>query len=208
MAARPVPRSLDPKKMPGQSRSEATVAAVLEAAARILESKGFAGYTTNAVARRAGVSIGSLYQYFPSKDAITKALIVRSLNELLSEVDAIDAETSGRAGLQRLIAVAVAYQLRRPELARLLDQEERRLPVDEEIKRVGGRLALSVRRCLDAPDMAAPRSPFAAEDLLAIMKGVVDAAGERGESDADALVARVSRAVFGYLENTSGQTPA
>ncbi len=205
-APRTAPDSLDPKKTPGQSRSAATVAAVLEAAARILESKGFAGYTTNAVARRVGVSIGSLYQYFPSKDAITKALIVWELNELVAEVAAIDAEASGREGLQRLIAVAVAYQLRRPVLARLLDQEERRLPVDEEIKRVGEQLALSVRRCLDAPDLAAPRPAFAAEDLLAIVKGVVDAAGERGEGDAAALVTRVRRAVFGYLENTSGQT--
>ena len=49
----------------------------MEAAARILEERGLEGYTTNAVAERAGFSIGSLYQYFPNKDAITIALIQR-----------------------------------------------------------------------------------------------------------------------------------
>ncbi len=176
---------------------------MLEAAARILETKGFDGYTTNAVARRAGVSIGSLYQYFPSKDAITKALIIRETAELLAEVAAIDAEATGRAGLERLIAVAVAHQLQRPALARLLDLEERRLPVDVEMRSVGARLTSAFQGCLAAPDMAAiPRTPFAAEDLLAIVKGLVDAAGERRECDSAGLIVRVSRAVFGYLECT------
>ena len=201
MPTRTTARPLDPRKTPAQTRSAATVAAVLEAAARILETQGFDGYTTNAVARRAGVSIGSLYQYFPSKDAITKALIIRETAGLLAEVAAIDAEASGRAGLERLIAVAVAYQLQRPALARLLDLEERRLPVGVEMRSVGAQLTSAFQGCLAAPDMAAmPRTPFAAEDLLAIVKGLVDAAGERRECDSARLLARVSRAVFGYLE--------
>ena len=70
------PGALEPRKAPAQARSTATVAAILEAAARILETDGLAGYSTNAIARRAGVSVGSLYQYFPGKDAITRALIL------------------------------------------------------------------------------------------------------------------------------------
>ncbi|MDC0709123.1 helix-turn-helix domain containing protein [Stigmatella sp. ncwal1] len=202
MAARPPAHTLDPRKTPGQKRSAATVAAVLEAAARILETEGLEGYTTNAVAQHAGVSIGSLYQYFSSKDAITKALMIRETAALLADVAVIDVEAGGRAGLQRLIEVAVAYQFRRPALARLLDLEERRLPVDQEMQRVGEQLARTLQRCLDAPDMAAmSHSPFAAGDLLAIMKGLVDAAGDRGERDNATLVARVHRAVFGYLEH-------
>ncbi|WP_257459529.1 TetR/AcrR family transcriptional regulator [Archangium lipolyticum] len=204
MAARTAPHTLNPRKKPSQTRSAATVAAVLEAAARILETEGFEGYTTNAVARRAGISIGSLYQYFPSKDAITKALMLRETTTLLADVAAIDAGASGRAGLQRLIEVAVAYQFQRPTLARLLDVEERRLPVGEEVQRIGEQLTLTVQRCLDAPDMAGTfRAPFVASDLLAIVKGLVDSAGDRGERDDATLVARVSRAVFGYLEHVS-----
>ncbi|WNG48174.1 TetR/AcrR family transcriptional regulator [Archangium minus] len=204
MAPRTTPPTLDPRKKPRQSRSAATVAAVLEAAARILETEGFEAYTTNAVARRAGISIGSLYQYFPSKDAITKALMLRETAQLLEDVAAINVKAGGRAGLQRLIKVAVAYQLQRPALARLLDVEERRLPVGEEVQRIGEQLALTVQRCLDAPDMAGTfRAPFVASDLLAIVKGLVDSAGDRGEHDDVLLAARVSRAVFGYLEHGS-----
>ncbi len=99
------------------------VEAIVEAAARILEEEGFLGYTTNAVARRAGVSVGSLYQYFPGRDAITRALILRETSALLADADAVAAEPTGRAGLERLIGAAVAHQLRRPVLARLLDIE-------------------------------------------------------------------------------------
>jgi len=63
-----------------QSRSKATVDAILEAAARILAEDGWAGVNTNAIAARAGVSIGSVYEYFPNKHAILDAIIDRHLS--------------------------------------------------------------------------------------------------------------------------------
>lgn len=51
------------------------LATLLEAAAQVLEAKGLEGFNTNAVAERAGVSIGSLYQYFPSKDALHDQMV-------------------------------------------------------------------------------------------------------------------------------------
>ncbi len=74
-------RRLEPRKLPKQARSEATVDAILEAAAQIFEREGYAAGTTNRIAERAGVSIGSLYQYFPNKDAILLALVHRHLAE-------------------------------------------------------------------------------------------------------------------------------
>jgi len=59
---------------PRQRRSRATVDAILEAAAQVLEASGEAGFNTNAVAERAGVGVGSLYRYFPDKRAILVAL--------------------------------------------------------------------------------------------------------------------------------------
>jgi len=59
------PSRLEPRKSPAQARSAATVGVILEAAARILEERGFEAYTTNEIARRAGVGVGSLYKYFP-----------------------------------------------------------------------------------------------------------------------------------------------
>jgi AcrR family transcriptional regulator len=66
--------ALRPRKLPQKRRSQATVEAILQAAARLLEKRGYARLTTNHVAAAAGVSIGSLYQYFPSKEAICHAL--------------------------------------------------------------------------------------------------------------------------------------
>jgi len=62
------------RRIPRQDRAEETVAAILEAAAQILEAGGLAAFTTNAVAERAGVSIGTLYQYFANKAALIRAL--------------------------------------------------------------------------------------------------------------------------------------
>ena len=71
-----------PRKRPRQARSKATVDTILEATARVLVKQGFDGLSTNAVASAAGVSIGSLYQYFPNKEALVAALIERHMEEM------------------------------------------------------------------------------------------------------------------------------
>jgi AcrR family transcriptional regulator len=75
-----------PRKRPRQERSKATVDSILAACARVLVRHGFDGLTTNAVAEKAGVSIGSLYQYFPNKEALVRALIERHMEEMNASV--------------------------------------------------------------------------------------------------------------------------
>ena len=70
---------LNPRKQPVQHRSKATVDMILVAAAQVFEAHGYAAGTTNRIAERAGVSIGTLYQYFPSKEAIAVALLERHI---------------------------------------------------------------------------------------------------------------------------------
>lgn len=72
---------LDPRKQPIQNRSKVTVDVILLAATQVFEAHGYAAGTTNRIALRAGVSIGTLYQYFPSKEAIAVALLERHLIE-------------------------------------------------------------------------------------------------------------------------------
>jgi AcrR family transcriptional regulator len=87
MAARSSRQDVDfIRTTPKQSRSEATVAAIFEASARILQRHGVAAYNTNAVAALAGVSVGTLYQYFANKDAILIAMARRELGEALAGV--------------------------------------------------------------------------------------------------------------------------
>ncbi len=79
-------RQVFPRKLPKQARSKATVDAILTAAARILVRDGFDKASTNRIAEVAGVSIGSLYQYFPSKDAIVAALMQRHVDDTIESV--------------------------------------------------------------------------------------------------------------------------
>jgi AcrR family transcriptional regulator len=66
-----------PRKLPTQDRSKQLVDSLLSATAKILVRLGYEGLTTNRVAEEAGVSVGSLYQYFPNKESLIAALIQR-----------------------------------------------------------------------------------------------------------------------------------
>lgn len=190
---------LRPRKQPTQPRAVETVACILEAAAQILEAQGRAAFNTNAVADRAGVSIGSLYQYFPGKDALLIALMRREKQRFAEDAAAALAQPTGRAALQHLIEAAVRQQLDRPELARLLDIEEERPEARAE---VGGKSGLSalLRQILGRPDLPPqPDLTAAADDVSSLVRALTDAAGLRGDTDADALQRRLVAAVFGYL---------
>lgn len=75
-------KKLTARKTPRQERSVATVEAILQAATYILTVRGWDAFTTNAVARKAGVNIASLYQYFPNKESIVAELQRRHVREL------------------------------------------------------------------------------------------------------------------------------
>lgn len=198
--------TLNPRKMPRQSRSSSTVEAILEAAAHILETEGFDGYSTNAIAQYAGVSIGSLYQYFPNKTAITRALIEREIGLLLAQLEALEANSEGMQSLQGLLEIAVQHQLRRPVLARMLDVEEARLPMREKVDQAGTNILNILNKLLKDSPLAQVTNNQLCEDLLAIIKGMVDAAGHRGEQDARSLLLRVEYAVYGYIDRYTVDT--
>ncbi len=75
-----------PRKKPRQERSQATVDAILDATARVLCTIGYDRASTNRIALAAGVSVGSLYQYFPSKEALVAALVERHVEQMTSLV--------------------------------------------------------------------------------------------------------------------------
>jgi len=96
------------RRTPRQARSGETVAAILEAAAQILEQGGLAAFNTNAVAERAGVSIGTLYQYFADKGALLRALGEREMAAALASVGTALNADAGASADDRVRAVVRA----------------------------------------------------------------------------------------------------
>lgn len=98
--------SLNPRKMPSQARSAVTVEVILEAAIHILLTNGFEKMSTTRIAERAGVSVGSLYQYFPNKRALLAALVRRHVARVADRVEQACASAHG-ATLQKMCAKAI-----------------------------------------------------------------------------------------------------
>jgi len=94
------------RKTPSQTRALRTVDTLFEAATRILASEGEAGFTTNRIAERAGFSIGTLYQYFPSKEAIVVALVRRHRERVMRELDVmLDRCVAGEYGAEHALRI-------------------------------------------------------------------------------------------------------
>lgn len=109
----------EPRKRPSQSRSKVLVDAIIEACRQILSQEGEESLTTNRIAEVAGVTIGSLYQYFPNKEAILANLfaqeIAASTDEICREITprvAAKIHVSLRSTLRELIHVTAELHLR------------------------------------------------------------------------------------------------
>jgi len=123
MASRP---AIKPRKDACQERSRATVDALVEATARILVREGFDKASTNRIADLAGVSIGSLYQYFPSKEALVAAVIERHQREIMQTVRKELAEVIAQPvehAVRKLVAVAIEAHRVDPRLHRVLAEQ-------------------------------------------------------------------------------------
>jgi AcrR family transcriptional regulator len=123
MARRPL---TNPRKHATQERSRATVDALIEATARILVREGFDKASTNRIAEEAGVSVGSLYQYYPGKEALVAAVIDRHNQEIMQVVRGALAEVASQPiekAVRRLVAVAIEAHRVDPKLHRVLAEQ-------------------------------------------------------------------------------------
>jgi AcrR family transcriptional regulator len=123
MARRPL---TNPRKHASQERSRATVDALIEATARILVREGYDKASTNRIAEEAGVSVGSLYQYYPGKEALVAAVIDRHNQEIMQVVRGALAEVASQPiekAVRRLVAVAIEAHRVDPKLHRVLTEQ-------------------------------------------------------------------------------------
>ncbi|WP_420962265.1 TetR/AcrR family transcriptional regulator [Brucella sp. IR073] len=119
----PAPRSLSPRKRPRQARAAATLDAIFEATIQLLLTDGPHGLTTTRVAQRAGVSVGTMYQYFPHKQALIYALNERYLDVLAGKIEATCRANQGAPTGQMVEALIDTYwhaKTERAEVTRAL----------------------------------------------------------------------------------------
>jgi AcrR family transcriptional regulator len=169
---------LEPRKLPKQARSETTVEAILQAAAQVFERHGYAAGTTNRIAVRAGVSIGSLYQYFPNKDAILVALVHRHLAESAAALAPHIERLNRGAGFDELlpdvVAAMVELHARAPVLHRVLFEETQLPPtLRAELDELEDGLVASTAVALAADPRSAPADPrLAARVAVSTIEGL------------------------------------
>ncbi|GGV18238.1 TetR family transcriptional regulator [Actinomadura cremea] len=129
------PPGLTPRRTPRQDRSRRTVEGILDAATRVLAERGYDGASTNRIAAAAGISNGSLYQYFPNKDAIMVAVVDRFADHLTerlgAQIDATMSEPWPVAG-RALLDVQIRLFEEHADLLRIIVEQIPRLgPFDK-----------------------------------------------------------------------------
>jgi AcrR family transcriptional regulator len=191
------------RKEPRQARSRATVESIVQAGTRVLSDRGWAGFNTNEVADTAGVSIGSLYQYFPDKEALVEAILQRHLDDVLAVLS--ESEAGGRSLKQLvddLVTGMIAAHGVHPALHRVL--------LDVVAPHLGSSPAqakfeatyLARYRAIVA---ACPRSRGKAADeivaqvLCAMIEGVIHSAARSGALKSDELKRELIHAAYSYL---------
>lgn len=202
-------RPLSPRKMPQQERSQKTVDALLQAAAYILVRDGYTKLTTNRIADRAGVNIASLYQYFPSKEAIVAELRRRHMAETRAAAAQAMQEHPGQglvAMTRALVAVGVAEHRVAPKLHHVLTEEtpERRSRTGLEAETP---LGLAARRQLARAGVADPELALWLVDV--VIHTVLHRAGvERpAELESGQLTEELTTLLVRYLDRGRRRQP-
>lgn len=196
-----------PRKQPRQARASATQALIVEAAARILEDPKGPSFTTNVIAEKAGVSVGSLYQYFPDKDAIIASLLRREWQVMLDAMTvSLSEELSPADGIGAFIDIAIAHQFSRPRMSRQLELLEQSLYLDEDLEalsaEIQARVLTQLRRYWPEASAATAR------DMVSICRAIINDSARLSLQPEPNLKSRLNAAVFGYLDATIADLPS
>ena len=182
----PPPDALKPRKTPIQARSAATVDAITKAAIQVLLAEGGRRLTTTRVAERAGVSVGSMYQYFPHKQALLYALIQQHMAEYVEAFEVACLQLRGRSIASMSEGIVNAFvdeKIRQPDVSRALYKIAAELDTDELRIGISKRLQDACSALLaSATDIEFDDLPDVSFTLLTAMNGTMRALFEQGSS--------------------------
>lgn len=191
------------RKEPKQARSRATVDAIVVAATRVLGQRGWSAFTTNEVAAVAGVSIGSLYQYFPDKLSLADAIRRRHFDEVLDALRRVAvSETTLDEDAASLVLGMLAVHGAYPALHRALLEE---VPRGEGSRAGAADFERQYLRCFKwvitkhRGRRGPRRDDMAAHGLASALEGAVHGAALAQLQDSPALKAELVALVSGYL---------
>jgi AcrR family transcriptional regulator len=167
----------EPRRRPRQARARATVEAILTAAGILLVERGWAACTTNHVAERAGVSIGSLYKYFPNKEAIVAEVArLRIAEEVEAIGTALAVDGDPRTTLEQLVVAMIARYVANARLDTVLLEQLGELAMREQLRAGEAQVVHATSAYFARHRIAAPEGAFV---LVHALRGVlVAAAGE------------------------------
>jgi AcrR family transcriptional regulator len=197
------------RKQPRQVRSTRLFADILEAAARVLARDGARRFTTARVAEAAGVSVGSLYQYFPNKEAILFRLQANEWRQTMGQLQRILGD-EGTPPLERLRAAIRMFFRSECEEAAFRTALEQAAPLYREVPESRAHAEEGRRLMADfmkdaLPRVSARERVFAADLVGTVMSAVGKAISSqnRSNSEVDALAMAVGEMLCGYLERYS-----
>jgi AcrR family transcriptional regulator len=208
MTAPPLEKRLRPRKTPRQARAAETRARILDAARAVFAERGYAAGTTNRIAQAAGLSVGSLYQYFPNKDAILVELVRAHVDDGTRRVLASTTDRRGVAQdddveslVRNVVSAMVEVHARDRRLHRVLFEESPRPASllaelaeleDQVVALLAERLAVW---CPDLDDSSLP-----ARIVVITVESLVHRMVATDRSlDVDRFVDEATRMVSGYL---------
>jgi AcrR family transcriptional regulator len=169
--------AFEPRKTPIQARSTVTVEAISEATIQVLLSHGAERLTTTRVAERAGVSVGTLYQYYPNKQSLLFAVLEHHLNSVAARVEAAREGACHKPlaeMIRDMVEAFVDAKMERADISVALYRVSGDVGGPELIKRVGQRLRKVVEKMLQtAPDVKSSPDKLAIDVMLAAMSGVM-----------------------------------
>src|SRR5580658_5598980 len=178
--------AFEPRKTPIQARSTVTVEAISEAAIQVLLSQGAERLTTTRVADRAGVSVGTLYQYFPNKRSLLFAVLEHHLNDVAARVEAVCESACHKPlaeMIREMVEAFVDAKMERADISVALYRVSADVGGPALIKRVSQRSRKAVEAMLQtAPDAKSPPDKFAIDIMLAAMAGAMRSLLEAGPS--------------------------